>query len=157
MSLSSDPKVVAGKIAHCSRSDCPPTVLAIGQGSLNQAIKVLSCPLKPACCLPYNRTHRRIAQYRLSLFPETSVCSLRHTMMWHLTCPASQHSVRTAHQQSHQGAEHSAVYALMALHSLASHSPLHSVRLSFETTHNFGSVPFVLCVCAPCRWHHLST
>lgn len=40
MSLNSDPKTVAGKIAHCSRSDCPPTVLAIGQGCLNQAIKV---------------------------------------------------------------------------------------------------------------------
>lgn len=40
VSLASDPKVVAGKIAHCSRSNRPPTVLAIGQGCLNQAIKV---------------------------------------------------------------------------------------------------------------------
>ncbi|KAL3134983.1 hypothetical protein ABBQ32_007938 [Trebouxia sp. C0010 RCD-2024] len=39
VSLASDPKVVAGKIAHCSRSNRPPTVLAIGQGCLNQAIK----------------------------------------------------------------------------------------------------------------------
>lgn len=50
VSLNSDPKVVAGKIAHCSRSDCPPTVLAIGQGCLNQAIKV--CVINCAfCCL----------------------------------------------------------------------------------------------------------
>ena len=40
VSLGSDPKTVAGKIAHCARADCPPTVLAIGQGCLNQAIKV---------------------------------------------------------------------------------------------------------------------
>ncbi|KAL3146739.1 hypothetical protein ABBQ38_014725 [Trebouxia sp. C0009 RCD-2024] len=39
VSLASDPKVVAGKIAHCSRSNRPPTVLAIGHGCLNQAIK----------------------------------------------------------------------------------------------------------------------
>lgn len=55
VSLNSDPKVVAGKIAHCSRSDCPPTVLAIGQGCLNQAIKVCHKAVHFAACARWKR------------------------------------------------------------------------------------------------------
>ncbi|DBB18523.1 hypothetical protein WJX82_003096 [Trebouxia sp. C0006] len=58
VSLNSDPKVVAGKIAHCSRSDCPPTVLAIGQGCLNQAIKAVAIARR-FCMQP--QTHNDMA------------------------------------------------------------------------------------------------
>jgi len=106
VSLNSDPKVVAGKIAHCSRSDCPPTVLAIGQGCLNQAIKVCHtlCILLLGLAGNANKAQTFCVRYRLWPLPGGFACSLRHTMTWHLTCPVSQHSVRTVRQPGQQGA-----------------------------------------------------
>jgi len=106
VSLNSDPKVVAGKIAHCSRSDCPPTVLAIGQGCLNQAIKVCHtlCILLLGLDGKASKAHTFCVPYRLWPLPGDFACSLRHTMTWHLTCPVSQHSVRTVRQPGQQGA-----------------------------------------------------
>lgn len=117
VSLASDPKVVAGKIAHCSRSNRPPTVLAIGQGCLNQAIKV-SCVA--TCSLALTTTVCHISH---------CACALQSVAIARRFCMQPQTSSDVAFDLSCQPAfrDNSQPTARCMLNSLSKHFILHTI------------------------------